>query len=66
MKRKHRVRINVTREGIDDRVLEAADVRLPTRLLRFLFGDFTTVYLLKPGQNIESVDIHEVPDKEEE
>ncbi len=66
MKRKHRVRINVTRDGKDDRVLEAADVRLPTRLLRFLFGDFTTVYLLKPGQNIESVDIHEVPDKEEE
>ena len=61
MLQKHKVRINVTESGNGkDRVLEGADVRLPARLLRFLFGDFTTVYLLKPGQNIESVEIHEV------
>ena len=64
MLQKHKVRINVTDGGKGkDRVLEGADVRLPVRLLRFLFGDFTTVYLLKPGQNIESVEIHEVNEK---
>lgn len=58
---KHRVKINVTDEtAAKKRVLEGADIRLPRRLLRFLFGDFTTVYLLSPGQSVESVEIHEV------
>ena len=58
---KHRVKINVTDETeAKKRVLEGADKRLPRRLLRFLFGDFTTVYLLSPGQSVESVEIHEV------
>ena len=57
---KHRIRINVSDEKSMARVLEGADRRLPMRLLRFLFGDFTTVYLLSPGQSVESVEIHEV------
>lgn len=57
---KHMIRINVTNEKSKTRVLEGADRRLPMRLLRLLFGDFTTVYLLSPGQSIESVEIHEV------
>mgnify|MGYP007070155323 CR=1 FL=1 len=64
MRQKHRVRINVTNGGRSDKVLEGADIRLPARLLRFLFGDFTTVYLLKPGQDIESVEVHEVKQEE--
>lgn len=57
---KHMIRINVTDEKSKTQVLEGADRRLPMRLLRLLFGDFTTVYLLSPGQSIESVEIHEV------
>lgn len=57
---KHMIRINVTNEKSKTRVLEGADRRLPMRLLRLLFGDFTTVYLLSPGQCVESVEIHEV------
>ena len=56
---KHMIRINVTNEKSKTRVLEGADRRLPMRLLRLLFGDFTTVYLLSPGQCVESVEIHE-------
>lgn len=57
---KHMIRINVSDEKSKTRVLEGADRRLPMRLLRLLFGDFTTVYLLSPGQSVESVEIHEV------
>lgn len=57
---KHRIRINVTDEKSKTKVLEGADRRLPMRLLRFLFGEFTTVYLLSPGQSVESVEVHEV------
>ena len=57
---KHRIRINVTNENSKTKVLEGADCRLPTKLLKFLFGEFTTVYLLSPGQSVESVEVHEV------
>lgn len=58
---KHKIVINVfdpNRRKAN--VLRGADVKLPTRLLKFLFGDFTQVYLLSPGQTVESVDIREV------
>lgn len=57
---KHRIRINVTDEKSRTKVLERADRRLPARLLRLLFGEFSTVYLLSPGQSVESVEVHEV------
>ena len=57
---KHRFRINVMDEKSRTKVLEGADRRLPARLLRLLFGEFSTVYLLSPGQSVESVEVHEV------
>ena len=61
MKLRHKITINVMDpNGRKANVLKGADVRLPSRLLRFLFGDYTQVYRLKPGQTIESVDINEV------
>ncbi len=57
---KHRIRINVTDEKSRTKVLEGADRRLPARLLRLLFGEFSTVYLLSPGQSVETVEVHEV------
>lgn len=57
---KHRNTINVTDpHGKTGTVLKGADARLPARLARFLFGGYTQVYLLKPGQSIESVDVKE-------
>ena len=58
---KHKIVINVSDpNGRKANVLRGADVKLPTRLLKFLFGDFTQVYLLSPGQTVESADIREV------
>lgn len=55
---KHKIVINVSDpNGRKANVLRG---KLPTRLLKFLFGDFTQVYLLSPGQTVESVDIREV------
>ena len=57
---RHRITINVTDpRGKTGTVLKGADARLPARLVSFLFGDFTQVYLLKPGQSVESEDIKE-------
>lgn len=58
---KHKIVINVSDPaGRKANVLKGGEVRLPARLLKFLFGDFTQVYLLSPGQTVESVDIREV------
>ena len=61
MAMKHRITINVTDpNGKKAAVLRGADMRLPARLVRFLFGDFQQVYLLSPGQTVEAVNISEV------
>jgi len=58
---KHRITINVTDpNGRRANVLRGADMTLPARLVRFLFGDFQQIYLLSPGQTVESVNISEV------
>lgn len=58
---KHKIVINVSDPaGRKTNVLKGGEVRLPARLLKFLFGDFTQVYLLSPGQTVESVDIRKV------
>lgn len=58
---KHKVTINVTdSRGKKATVLHGATRTIPQRLVKFLFGDFTQVYLLAPGQSVESVDIREV------
>ncbi len=61
---KHKVTIQVSDEHGRTAVLKGAQRRLPTRLLRFLFGDFTQVYLLSPGKTVTSVDIREVKQEE--
>lgn len=58
---KHTVTLQmVDRSGKHATVLRGANMTLPTRLLRWLFGDFTQIYLLAPGQSVESVDIREI------
>lgn len=58
---KHKITINVSDpNGKKATVLKGADMRLPSRIVRFLFGDFTQVYLLTPGQTVESVDVREL------
>ena len=61
MAMKHKITINVSDpNGKKANVLKAADMRLPSRIARFLLGDFTQVYLLAPGQTVESVDVKEL------
>lgn len=58
---KHKIVINVSDPmGRRSTVLRGADMKLPARIVRFLFGEFTQVYLLKPGQTVESVDVREI------
>ena len=58
---KHKVIINVTNDkGDKTEVLRGAQMWLPRKIVEWLFGEYTQVYLLKPNQTIESVDIREV------
>lgn len=57
---RHKVTINIADHGKTSTVLHGANLTLPTKLVKFLFGGFTQVYLLAPGQTVESVDIREV------
>lgn len=58
---KHKITINVTdSSGKSATVLKGADMKLPSKIIRFLFGDFRQIYLLDVGQTVESVDVSEV------
>lgn len=58
---KHKVSINVAdRSGRKTEVVHGSRVRLPKRLLKLLFGDFCEVFVLTPGQTVESVEICEL------
>lgn len=58
---KHKIVINVAdAKGKNATILRGAERSLPRRLARFLFGDYTQVYLLSPGQTVDSVEIREV------
>lgn len=58
---KHKITINVAdQHGQKTQVLKGAVRKFPARLLKLLFGDFTQVYLLSPGQTVQSVDIQEI------
>lgn len=61
---KHKVIINITDErGNKTEVLRGAQMWLPRKIVEWLFGEYTQVYLLKPNQTIESVDIREVTER---
>ena len=58
---KHKITINVTDStGGKSTVLKGADMKLPSRIIKFLFGDFRQIYLLDVGQTVESVDVNEI------
>lgn len=59
---KHRVTIKVS----DKPVLKAADMSLPQRIIRWLFGDFQQIYLLNPGQSIDRIEVKEIGENEHE
>ena len=58
---KHKVIINVTDDkGDKKKVLSGAQMNLPRKLIKWLFGEYTQVYLLEPGKTVESVDVKEI------
>jgi len=61
VKLRHKVKINVAdTEGNKQEVLRSTHVRLPERLLKFLFGDWKQVVVLVPGESVEGITIQEV------
>lgn len=58
---KHKVIINIKNEkGQKACLLKGAVRNLPSKIIKFLFGDYRQVYLLDPGMTVESVDIKEI------
>jgi hypothetical protein len=61
MKLKHKVRIKVAdRKGGTQEVLESGHIRLPKKLMTFIFGEFCEVLVLTPGETVQGVEIQEM------
>lgn len=62
---KHQVIINVEKaDGEKVSVVKGAIRYLPRKIVEWLFGEYTQVYLLKPGETVSSVDVVEVMNEE--
>ena len=59
---KHRITIKVAGKPL----LEAADLTLPQKIIRWLFGDFQQIYLMNPGVSIEKIEVKEIGENEHE
>ena len=57
---KRKVKINVAdRSGKGSEVLRAGKLSMPKRIVKFLFGDFCEVMVLRPGKTVVGVEICE-------
>ena len=58
---RHKVQINIAnRQGEKQKVVSGTTLRLPQRLLKMLFGDFTEVLVITPGKTVEGIEIKEI------
>lgn len=60
MKLKHKVRINIDRNGHKQKVLQSEPRSFPRKLLTFLFGEFSEVLVLTLGDTVEGIEIKEM------
>ena len=62
MNLQHKVQINVARKDGSQKkaVIKSGVSKIPQRLLNFLFGEFTEILVLTPGQSVQSVEIYEI------
>lgn len=62
---KHKVNVYVTTPvGVKQSVIKTGICTIPHRILTALLGEGTQVLVLKPGQTVKSVEIHEVKEGE--
>lgn len=60
LKLSHKIRINVSDDtGEKKQVLTGGVRKLPSKLLKALFGETAEVLILSPGKTVGSIEIHE-------
>lgn len=60
MKLKHKIQISIANGTTKKPVLKSGVKHIPYRILTALFGEFTEVLVLTPGQSVAAVEIHEI------
>lgn len=64
---KHKVVVEVKENGgRNANVLRAGKVSIPSKIFKWLFGDSTQVFILKPGTTVTSVEIHNIKGETDE
>ena len=63
MAMKHQMKIRVSRDPPEMRLLRCRRIPVRERFLRWLFGETRTVTVIIPGDTVETVSIVELPEK---
>ena len=57
----HKVKVTISdSKGNKKTVLNSTKKKIPERFLTWLFGEFREVLVLKPGQTVNTIEIHEI------
>lgn len=63
---RHKVYINVTRkDGTKQPVIRSGTKKIRSKLLNLLFGEKVGVFVMTPGETVETVEIKEVNRRDE-
>ena len=58
---RHKVRVNVKdSDGEKHNVITGSTMRLPARLIKFLFGELEEIMVIAPGRSVEGIEIREI------
>lgn len=58
---RHKIQISIAdQKGGRERVVSSTKLRLPIRILRLIFGEFTDVLVIAPGKSVEGIEIKEI------
>jgi len=60
---KHKLKISISRDPPEMRILRCRRVSVRERFLRFLFGEKRMVTVIIPGDTIETVTVEELPEE---
>ena len=57
---KHKLKVCIKTDGKTEEVFRGRHMRMPRRLLNLIFGECCQILVLKPGDTIKGIEVHEV------
>lgn len=58
---KHKLKVCIMADGKTKELFSGRKLTLPQKLIRLLFGECSQILVLKPGETVKGIEVHEEP-----